>query len=254
MQVLNVLKMQHWLRKKNCCKIVLDCKYNILLIYILNIKGEISNMNLFKSESLYDSDNGKWIEKYWINEEEVDGDLYFYKLDREKDIEDKNLKEELESQSQETMNICHQYCEGICESCCGECGNEYEDKQEVDYDELLDIFAEKIQNTGGCPECIKEILDDFADIVLEANDEEYCDDDDCGDCNECVCNQEEFTDQQIEEIKMIESFAYRIENVNCDCGCEMRNLLYELFSIGKNVGWNDHRDYMKELMKEALEE
>ena len=47
-------------------------------------------MNLFKSESLYDSDNGKWIEKYWINEEEVDGDLYFYKLDREKDIEDKN--------------------------------------------------------------------------------------------------------------------------------------------------------------------
>jgi len=27
-------------------------------------------MNLFKSESLYDSDNEKWIEKYWINEKE----------------------------------------------------------------------------------------------------------------------------------------------------------------------------------------
>jgi len=125
-------------------------------------------------------------------------------------------------------------------------------------DETLEFVASRFFIDG--EEVDFETYQEFIVGLEEANEDEdygenpYEYDDDCGDCNECVCNQEEFTDQQIEEIKMIEAFAYRIENVNCDCGCEMRNLLYELFSIGKNVGWNDHKCFMKELMEEALEE
>ena len=125
-------------------------------------------------------------------------------------------------------------------------------------DETLEFVASRFFIDG--EEVDFETYQEFIVGLEEANEDEdygenpYEYDNDCGDCNECVCNQEEFTDQQIEEIKMIEAFAYRIENVNCDCGCEMRNLLYELFSIGKNVGWNDHKCFMKELMEEALEE
>ena len=135
------------------------------------------------------------------------------------------------------------------------------DNEEVDIDVYMDYCTELQKINGDCEcNCDDCTRDDCCEECTEENSCNECDeceeyiDDDCGDCNECVCNQEEFTDQQIEEIKMIEVFAYKLDNVNCDCGCEMRNLLYELFSIGKNVGWNDHKCFMKELMEEALEE
>lgn len=50
-----------------------------------------------------------------------------------------------------------------CE-CCKEC--DYEE-EEITYDELLDVFTLKIQETLGCPGCIKELLDEICDIVRE---------------------------------------------------------------------------------------
>jgi len=71
---------------------------------------------------------------------------------------------------------CNDNCKYMnCDECCNDfcdCENEVcEDcegckVEEFDYGELLEIFAERIQDTGGCPECIKEILDEFVKIVM----------------------------------------------------------------------------------------
>ena len=213
-------------------------------------------MNLFKSESLYDSKTGKFLEEFYINGESVDGDLYYFHLEREKDIEDKKLKgNPYEYDECETETEC-EYNDCICEGCCGECGNEYEDEQEVAYDELLDIFAEKIQNTGGSFEEIKCLMDEFADIVLEANEEEFCEDNDiyiddemdCGISEECIdCDDTECENQisseELEELKIIASFTEEVlKRDGCpDC---IFGLLGDLYVKGKNVGWQNHKDYI----------
>jgi len=242
-----------------------------------------------ETKHYYDDETLEFVaSRFFIDGEEVKFEDYQYFI---KGLEEQNNKyEELVDDSpytydeyEECSDECdkckykdkkkYEICDNDCkymniDKCCNDfcdCENEYCDEREecegcgddeFDYGDLLEIYTKRIQETEGCPECIKEILDEFADIFIPDYDEdEFEIEDECdGMIEESDCNKEEFTDQQIEEIKMIETFAYRIENVDCDCGCEMRNLLYELFSIGKNVGWNDHKCFMKELMEEALEE
>lgn len=57
---------------------------------------------------------------------------------------------------------------------CGDCEEVVSDKcdEGITYDELLDEFVERIQNTEGCPSCIREILNEFADIFIPEEDED----------------------------------------------------------------------------------
>ena len=59
-------------------------------------------MKLFSSESIFNAKTGKWEERYWINGSPVDGDLYFFEMDREKYLE----IEKLEKQEDEIENEC----------------------------------------------------------------------------------------------------------------------------------------------------
>ena len=242
-------------------------------------------MNLFEAKAIYDSKTGKFLEEFYINGESVDCDEYYFYLEKEKDIEDKKLKYKDKLEEKETVkenpyqyNDDDEFCE--CDECkykdkkkyesCDDdckyinCDNDCDECEdckieEFNYDELLEIFAERIMNTGGCPECIKEILDEFADIFIpDYNEDEFkCDNEDCmiDDCNcDGVCGCCELTDEKIEEIKLIEMVANKIENIQCTCGYELRDTLFWLYSMGKSIGWNDHRCFMRELMDEALEE
>ena len=118
-------------------------------------------MRLFQSESGYYVTQDKWEENYKIDGIPVDGDLYFFELERERDLETKKMVDEFEAEQLEIKN--DNYC-----PCCG-C-NGCEDK--ITYDELLDIFVEKIIETGPCRTCLKELLDIFADEVIEFVDGE----------------------------------------------------------------------------------
>ncbi len=100
-------------------------------------------MRIFESQSLYDSSLGQYIEHFWIDGEETDCDTYFQEIENEKYIEEKKLKEE---------NNCYDCC---------------------DYNEMLDYFVGRILDTGGCPECIKEVLDQFADLIEDVIIEEF---------------------------------------------------------------------------------
>jgi len=151
-----------------------------------------------------------------------------------------------------------------CDECCNDfcdCENEGCEDCEgckvegFDYGELLELFTCRIMDADKDFQLVKEILDEFADIFIpdyeEDEFEEFCEDDECSDC---IYNKEEIPDELLEEIKMIEFFADKIENAECDCGACLRNVLYELYCVGKNIGYGDYKYYMKKVIEEVLEE
>jgi len=213
-------------------------------------------MNLFEAKSIYDSKTGKFIEEFYINGESVDCDLYYFYLEREKDIEDKKLEEDkVKEIVKETVdNNPYEYsdcdnceeCKGYinnckCDECCGECECGCNcDEEEFDYGELLEIFTCRIINAGKDFQLVKTILDEFADIFIPDYDEdefEITEDDiiyePVDKCNDCE-------DKQVcLDISVIEHFFDKIENLDCDCDSCVKNVLYELFMLGKKIGWND---------------
>ena len=106
-------------------------------------------MRLFESKSIYDNDLGRWIEVFLIDGKEVDRDLYFFELDREKNIEDNKLSRD--------ENCC---CD--CEDCCEE---DYKEGGFFKY--LLSSYTSLIQEASECSDCVYEILEEFAESVLE---------------------------------------------------------------------------------------
>jgi len=55
-------------------------------------------------------------------------------------------------------------------------------------------------------------------------------------------------------VSIIEEYFDKIENLDCDCDSCNKNVLYDLFMFGKDIGWKNHRGYMRELIDEALED
>lgn len=107
-------------------------------------------MKLFQSQALYNAKTNEWEEIFWIDGNIVDSDLYFFEMDKERELEIEKLTEE----ENEIDNECD----------CPEC--------------TLDRYTEIIQEiTGGCPGCIREVLENFMmdivdHIVIEDIEEE----------------------------------------------------------------------------------
>lgn len=71
-------------------------------------------------------------------------------------------------------------CDGRNEVVCDKCD------EGITYDELLDEFVERIQNTEGCPSCIREVLSEFADIFIPDEDDDINEStEECCDCDKC---------------------------------------------------------------------
>ena len=239
-------------------------------------------MNLFEAKAIYDSKTGKFLEEFYINGNPVDCDEYYFYLEREKDVEDKKLEDKVKEVKETVKDNPYEYSneDEVCEcdeckykdkkkyeSCdddckymnCDECCNDFcdceNDVEEFDYGELLELFTCRIMDAGKDFQLVKTILDEFAEIFIpdyEEDEFENDGDEDCKECCECECENGEFTDEQFLEIKLIEEFVDKIKNI--ECGAELRNALYGLFSVGKDIGWNNHRCFIQELMGEALEE
>ena len=136
-------------------------------------------MKLFKSEHLYDAETQQWVEKFWVNDELVDEDVYYFYLEREKDIED--------NKDVENFNEC-----------------------------------------GECNEC------------------------DCDEINELVCNDNckecEITCEACRDINIVEDIATEFEESDCQCESCLRNVIYRSLMIGKNIGWDDHKEMLVEFL------
>lgn len=87
----------------------------------------------------------------------------------------------------------------------------------------------------------------FCDVCENLIEECLCGDKcDCEDC--CNCD-EELSDEQQEEVELISNYMKRIYDVfPChDCLCEA---LIQLLYIGKNIGFNDHKNMMRKLLED----
>jgi len=92
----------------------------------------------------------------------------------------------------------------------------------------------------------KEIMDD-TDVENE-NVDEYLDDDNtipCP-CVHCKSARGEFTDDEEYEIGLVEHYAQYIENSECECGCELRNILYSMLQECMSMGYENAKDEIDE--------
>lgn len=114
-------------------------------------------MRLFTSESIYNVKTGQWEERFWVDGIIKDADEYFFEMDREKELEqNKIFNKENEPDP----------CEGCeCKGCCCE-------ENEFDYDDLLDVFVGRILEIGPCRNCLRNLLDEFADIFIPDDEDE----------------------------------------------------------------------------------
>jgi len=84
--------------------------------------------------------------------------------------------------------------------------------------------------------------DEIEQRRLDAIDEAY----DMSD--ECESAREEFTEDQVNDIAMVEHYADLIEDIEYTCGCELRNTLYNLLQTAKAIGFEDSREEMLDFL------
>jgi len=109
------------------------------------------------------------------------------------------------------------------------------DGKKISFDEYMNII-------GG----LEEYNENDKDVEDECKECNECEEVVCEDCEDCT-----ITDEICEEINLIEEVAEMIENGDMCATC-LRNNLYELYVEGKNVGWNDYKDYMQECIDTSV--
>jgi len=137
--------------------------------------------------------------------------------------------------------------------CCRDCDCGDDERIEgFDYGELLEMFTCSVMDAGKDFQLVREILDEFADIFIPDYDEdefEITEEDELNECNcdECECCNDEISDQQIEEVKLITSYVKDVLETEGCPNC-IFDLLSQIYFIGKEVGWDDCKEYVKEIL------
>jgi len=67
-------------------------------------------------------------------------------------------------------------------------------------------------------------------------------------CVDCKSARGEFTEYQENDIALVEHYADLIEDIECTCGCELRNTLYDLLQTAKAIGFEDSREEMLDFL------
>jgi hypothetical protein len=65
----------------------------------------------------------------------------------------------------------------------------------------------------------------------------------------CECECKDDSDETQEEIKLIEGFASGFENSGCTCGACLRNTLYSIYQLGKQIGFTDCKDVFRNVVE-----
>ena len=101
---------------------------------------------VFETQTIFISNGKACKEFYWIDGESVDEDTYYKELDKEtikiNEIIDRNNDSEIND-------------------------NEFSDSEDIELDNLINTYANKINNVGNCPCCTKAVLTDFVDEFLD---------------------------------------------------------------------------------------
>ena len=55
-------------------------------------------------------------------------------------------------------------CDGCCDCC------EFGDEEEIDVEDLLEVYVERLQDVGNCKTCLSQILEDFMHDIFKIMD------------------------------------------------------------------------------------
>jgi len=177
---------------------------------------------------------------------EFDEELILANIDEveEYDFEDESYDDSFDNKNEDTEEA--EECD--CDSCPnkGECSLKDEsDTQEKneDFEDIIEIFTDRIIATEGCTGCIQEALEDFAEAIREFDDEDYVEEEILKTSEELEENTQNFYSDLVE---MIEDGLDEIED-NCDCkDCRRENtrevFLRILDDVLKGFGITEDRE------------
>ncbi len=69
-------------------------------------------------------------------------------------------------------------------------------------------------------------------------------------CVNCKSARGEFTEQEETEIGLVEYYASLIEEIQCSCGCQLRNTLYKLVQECVAMGYEEASEKMRKFIDE----
>lgn len=69
-------------------------------------------------------------------------------------------------------------------------------------------------------------------------------------CVNCKSARREFTEQEETEIGLVEYYASLIEEIQCTCGCELRNTLYSLVQECIAMGYEESKQEVREFLED----
>jgi len=83
-------------------------------------------------------------------------------------------------------------------------------------------------------------------------DNELLEDENCVPCPcvSCKSARGEFTPEEEYEIGLVEHYAQYIENSECECGSQLRNILYSMLQECMSMGYENAKDEMREFLKD----
>ena len=90
------------------------------------------------------------------------------------------------------------------------------------------------------------------DECENGNVDEYLNDDNCVPCQcvDCKMSRGEFTDEEEYEIGLVEHYAQYIENSECECGSQLRNILYNMLQECMSMGYENAKDETREFLED----
>jgi len=117
---------------------------------------------------------------------------------------------------------------------------ELETEQCLENDEVEDE-----QEYCKCCSCDAEDCESF-ECTCDVNEE--LEDDNCEPCQcvECKSARGEFTAEEEYEIGLVEHYAGYIEDIECECGSELRNVLYSMLQECMSMGYENAKDELDE--------
>jgi hypothetical protein len=83
----------------------------------------------------------------------------------------------------------------------------------------------------------------------DGEDEDWVVEDELCQCVYCKSARGEFSEEET-EIGLVEYYADLIENIQCSCGCQLRNTLYKLVQECVAMGYEEASEKMRKFIDE----
>lgn len=105
---------------------------------------------VFETQTIFNFNKKDWEDFFWIDGRIVDEDTYYNDLGKETIKINEMIDEMIDRNNNSEIN-----------------DNEFSDSEDIELDNLINTYVDKINHVGNCPCCTKTVLTDFVDEFLD---------------------------------------------------------------------------------------